>query len=96
MTEFDRRWQACAARARQAAPEPAAVPAGLATRAWAQWTAQSAGSAAALWTALSFRALVLATIALIVCAAAEFYAAPRGSVFAPHLEDIVTNVMGTL
>ena len=96
MNEFDRRWQDCAARARQEAADPVRVPAGLATRAWAQWRAQPSNSLAAVWAALSFRALILATIALIACALTEFYATSPGSAFAPHIEDVVTSVLGTL
>lgn len=92
MTEFDSRWQECAARARQTGSAPAQAPAGLATRAWAQFTAVTAPAVASAWPSLSWRALVLATVVLVVCLAAEFYSASSASAFAPHLEDLVTRI----
>jgi hypothetical protein len=92
MNEFDRRWQDCAARARQEELSLTPVPVGLATRAWARWLEQSNSSLAAAWTALSWRALVAATIVLAILALAELRSAPAGRPLAPHLEDVVTNV----
>ena len=96
MHEFDRRWQACAAQARQGVAAPVQVPAGFATRTWARWTASSRPSPAAVWTALSLRALILATAVLAVLAVAEYATAAAGSALTPHLEDVVANVWGTL
>jgi hypothetical protein len=96
MNEFDRRWQDCAARARQEAAGAVQVPAGLATRVWARHTAESSDPRAGAWASLSLRALILATIALIVCAVTELCTAPPASAFAPHLEDMVTSVWGRL
>ena len=96
MNDFDRRWRECAARVRAEAAGPVLVPAGVATRAWAQWTAQSSAFPAAAWPALALRALILASIALLLCAATEFYTTSSDSVFAPHVEDVVTSVWGNL
>ena len=96
MHEFDHRWQACAAQARQEVAGPVQAPAGFATRTWARWTASSRPSPAAAWTALSFRTLILATVVLAVLAVAEYSTASAGSALAPHLEDVVANVWGTL
>lgn len=102
MSDFQRRWQQCTARARQesAALEPA--PAGLAARVWARWRTEAAAAclpdapAPTPWLALSFRALVVATIALAACAALDYYTASPGNTFAPHLEDVVTHVWDAL
>ena len=94
MTDFDRRWQECAARARESQAEPSAAPSGLATRAWAQYLAQADAAPSAMWPALSFRALVLATIVLLACLSTEYFAAASDDVFAPHLEDVATSVWG--
>jgi len=96
MNEFDRRWQDCAARARQGVVGSVEVPVGFATRAWARWTAQSRTSAVTAWTALSFRVLVVATIVLALLALTELRTASPGSSLAPHLEDAVTNVWRAL
>ena len=95
MNEFDRRWQDCAARARQEDLALVPVPVGFATRAWARWLAQSNSSLAA-WTALSFRALVVATIVLAILALTELRTASPGSSLAPHIEDAVTNIWRAL
>lgn len=96
MNEFDRRWRDCASRACQGATDPVQIPAGFATRAWARWTAQSRTSLASAWTALSLRALILATIVLCICALTEYYATSPGCVLTPHLEDVVAIAWGTL
>ena len=102
MSDFQSRWQQCAARARQEKAAAEAAPAGLATRVWARWRAEAearlgpGARAPSPWLALSWRALVLATIALAACAALDYYTASPGSSFAPHLEDVVTNVWETL
>jgi hypothetical protein len=96
MSDFDRRWQDCVSLARQAASGPVEAPAGFATRAWSRWTAPSSPCPNADWTALSLRALILATIALLICAMTEFHSASAGSAFALHLEDVVTRVWGQL
>lgn len=95
MNEFERRWQACAAEARQAPGVPVAAPAGLATRTWARYLARSGVPALDAWAALSFRALVLATIALLICAAIEFCTPSQGSPLTLHLEDVVTSIWQT-
>lgn len=92
MNEFERRWQECAARARHAAADPVTAPAGFATRTWARWTAQPGRAEAAVWTALSLRALVLATAVLVICAVTELCSASADTVLPPHLEDVVTSV----
>ena len=96
MPEFDQKWQACATRARQEVADPVRIPAGFATRTWARWTERSRSSLAIAWTALSWRALILATAVLAVLAVAEYATASAGSALAPHLEDVVANIWGTL
>ena len=92
MSDFERRWQTCAARAREATAAPAELPAGLATRAWAQFTTSATNAASGVWPLLAWRALVLATLTLAVCLAAEFFAATPANAFTPHLEDLITQV----
>ena len=96
MPEFDQKWQACATRARQEVAGPVLIPASFATRTWARWTERPRPSPTAAWTALSLRALILATAVLAVLAVAEYSAAAAGSALAPHLEDVVANAWGTL
>jgi len=101
MSDFQRRWQQCTAWARRESAAPEAAPAGLATRVWARWRAQAeagllSAPAPSPWLALSFRALVVATIALAACAALDYYSSSPGSIFAPHLEDVVTHVWDAL
>jgi hypothetical protein len=92
MSEFESKWQECIGRARQAEADPIDVPAGFATRAWAEWTARASHAADALWPVLSLRALILTTIVLAMCIVTELCSASADTVFAPHLEDVVTTV----
>jgi hypothetical protein len=96
MNEFDRRWQSCAASARRATSAEAAVPAGFAGRVWAVWQSQRAAPTTAVWLDLSFRALVVASAALAVCAALDFWTAPLDGSFVPHIEDVVTRMLWML
>jgi hypothetical protein len=96
MNEFDHRWQACAARARQVPGGPVDVPPGFATRVWARWTSQSSPAPAAVWLGLSLRALMVATVVLAVCAAMELGNTGGEGSFVPHVEDVVTRMLWTL
>lgn len=66
MNEIDQRLEQLAARARNAAaPPPAELPFGLATRAIA--SALSASDTSALWTRFSLAALPVAMVATAAC-----------------------------
>ena len=45
---------------------------------------------------LLLSSMILAAVALVVLAVAEYSTAAAGSALAPHLEDVVANVWGTL
>jgi hypothetical protein len=77
MKDFDDRWQACAAQARQAAPRDDGVPFGFAARVAARGFASRATAPEVLWERLAFRLLVSAAALLVICAALEW----------PHLRD---------
>jgi hypothetical protein len=77
MKHFDGRWQACAARARQAAPRDEHAPFGFATRLAARGFASQPTAPEALWERLAFRLLVSAAALLLICATLE----------GPHLRD---------
>ena len=96
MNEFDRRWQTCAARAHETAGVEMDVPAGFAHRVWANWRSERSSPPAAVWLDLSLRALVVAAVALAVCAAMEFWTAPPEGSFVPHVEDVVTRMLWML
>jgi hypothetical protein len=51
---------------------------------------------AAVWLDLSLRALVVATAALVICGAIEFWTAPPEGGFVPHIEDVVTRILWIL
>jgi len=66
MNEIDQRLERLAARARNAAaPPPAELPFGLATRAIA--SARSASETSALWARFSLTALPVATVTTAAC-----------------------------
>ncbi|MCL4177078.1 MAG: hypothetical protein KJ072_04945 [Verrucomicrobia bacterium] len=79
MNDFDRKWQACATRARQAPGSDEPVPLGFTTRVLARaWpTPGSVASLEQIWQRLTWRSLAVTGVFLAVCAVLEL----------PHLRD---------
>jgi hypothetical protein len=96
MHEFDRKWQIFAARARQAPDAECSLPAGFAARVVARWQSPPNTSLSNLWLQLGLRALTAATAALVISALLEFHTIQRPSVFMPHIEDTVAQVIWML
>jgi hypothetical protein len=71
MKNFDLKWQALAAKARQAPRREAAAPAGFASRVMARTRAREDISAEEIWWRLIVRFLGLAIPVLILCALLE-------------------------
>ena len=92
MNDFDSKWQACVACARQAAARDEAAPLGFATRVLAVARDKTAPSVDGVWERLVFRSLAGVLALLVVCAALEL----------PHLRDArplepgVENAVGQL
>lgn len=79
MNDFKKKWQICAARARESAPPPDAAPFGFAARVQrAVLLSASANSGLELaWQRLTWQSLSLVSAVLVICALIEL----------PHLND---------
>lgn len=77
MNDFDSKWQACAARARQAAPRDDAAPFGFTTRVLAVGRKRPAAAAAGIWERFALGSLAGVLALLALCAVLEL----------PHFRD---------
>jgi hypothetical protein len=79
MNDFDRKWQECAARARQAPARDEPIPLGFTTRVLARaWPSPaSVASLEQIWQRLTWRSLAVTGVLLAACAVLEM----------PHLRD---------
>jgi hypothetical protein len=79
MNDFDRKWQECAARARQAPARDEPIPLGFTTRVLARaWPSPaSVASLEQIWQRLTWRSLAVTGVLLAACAVLEL----------PHLRD---------
>lgn len=96
MNEFDRKWQAFAARARLISEGDTSVPPGFAAGVIARWGPAENASLPNLWLQLGLRSLAAAAVMLVICALMEFHAIKPPCVFAPHVEDTVAQVFWML
>ena len=97
MNEFDRRWQECAARAREAGRPEESAPPGFAGQVVARWRAGgTAPSASLVWERYSLRALAAVVLLLVACVAVEARLSRHENAFVPHVEDAVAKVFWML
>ncbi len=98
MNNFDSKWKACAARAKDAPERDTAAPFGFATRVLAAAPAR-AGETVSLevvWQRLTMRSLGLVGAVLVVCAVLELPHWRDRQPFAPGVENTVAQVVWTL
>ncbi len=98
MNDFDRKWQACAARARQAPGRDQPVPLGFAVRVLARaWPAPgSAASLEQIWQRLTWRSLAVTGVFLAVCAALELPHFRNQKPLEPGIENAVAQLVWRL
>jgi hypothetical protein len=98
MKLFDRKWQIGAARARQAPALPLReIPFGFATRVVAEWQGRTqAVSPDAVWERLSLRALVCASVLLLISLAWSSSLSGDGQMLKPSLEHTVADLFWML
>lgn len=97
MSEFNRHWQECLTRARQAPPRPDEAPFGFATRVFAATaTARRGSSLAGVWQRLGLRALAGVVAALLVLGSLEYRDRPAPGLATPGIEHMVTQVFWML
>lgn len=98
MKLFDRKWQIGAAEARKAtAPQLQGIPFGFATRVVAGWQSRTrAASPEAIWERLGLRALVCASVLLLISLAWSSSISADVQAFKPSLEHTVADLFWML
>jgi hypothetical protein len=96
MGDFDSKWQACAARARQAAARDDTAPLGFATRVLAFARQRSTPSPESIWERLALRSLAGALALLAVCAVFELPHFRDSRPLAPGVENTIAQLVWSL
>ena len=96
MNDFDTKWQACAARARQASFRDEQPPFGFATRVVAQTTQWAAAPVDFAWDRVLARLLAGAVAVLLVCAAVELPHLRNAQPLQPGIENAVAQLVWSL
>jgi len=96
MNGFDTKWQACAARARQASPRDEQPPFGFATRVVAQAMQPGAAPPEFAWDRVLARLLAGAVAVLLVCAAVELPHFRDTQPLKPGIENAVAQLVWSL
>lgn len=96
MRDFDTKWQACAARARQASPRDEQSPFGFATRVAARAVASGTTPMEFAWEHILARWLAGAAAILLVCAAVEMPHFRDAQPLQPGIENAVAQLVWSL
>ncbi len=96
MNDFDTKWQACAARARQTPPRDEQPPFGFATRVVAQAMPPGAAPMDFAWDRVLARLLAGAVAVLLVCAAVELPHFRNTQPLKPGIENTVAQLVWSL
>ena len=96
MNEFERKWQICAAQARQAPAVSEAPPLGVATRAAACCMTSKVSEVAQIWERLALRWLAGVAALLVVCVVVEAPHLRSAPVFQPGLENTISQLVWKL
>jgi hypothetical protein len=97
MNDFEKRWQECASRARQAEDETESPAPGFAARVWARsQTEETAIPWEALWLRWSLRSLIGVSIILTACLTMEMINPENSHSLIPHVEDTVAEMFWML
>jgi hypothetical protein len=96
MNNFERKWQDCAARARQVPQPDDSIPHGFATRVVALAWQSSSGSLELVWQRLTWRCLGLTLAVLIICAALEIPSSLERPTLNPGVENAVAQLVWSL
>jgi hypothetical protein len=96
MNDFDTKWQACAARARQAPSRDEQPPFGFATRVLAQAMPPGAAPLDFTWDRVLARLLAGAVAVLLVCAAVELPHFRDAQPLKPGIENAVAQLVWSL
>lgn len=96
MKDFDARWRACAARARQAAPGDEDAPFGFAARVVALGCQPQKPAADATWERLAMRLLAGTVGLLVICALLEMPHLCNRHPLEPGIENTVAELVWSL
>jgi len=96
MNDFDTKWQACAARARQTPRRDEQPPFGFATRVVAQAMRPGAAAVDFAWDRVLSRLLAGAVTVLLVCAAVELPHFRDPQPLKPGIENAVAQLVWSL
>lgn len=96
MNDFDTKWQACAARARQTPPRDEQPPFGFATRVVATALRPGAAPLEFAWDRVLARLLAGAVAVLLVCAAVELPHFRDTQPLKPGIENAVAQLVWSL
>jgi hypothetical protein len=96
MKNFDARWQACAARARQATPRDEEAPFGFAARVVARGLRPQSPAPDSAWERLAMRLLAGAVGLLVICAVLEMPHLRNTQPLEPGVENTVAQLVWSL
>ena len=96
MKDFDTKWQACAAQARQAVRRDETAPFGFATRVAAQASQPGTRPSELAWDRLAARWLAGAVAVLVVCAVVELPHFRDAQPLEPGIENAVAQLVWSL
>jgi hypothetical protein len=96
MNDFDSKWQACAMRARQAAPRDDAAPFGFATRVLAVGWPRPAVSPAGVWERFALGSLAGVLALLAICAVLELPHFRDSRPLEPGVENTIAQIVWSL
>jgi len=96
MKDFDKKWQICVAKARQAAARSESPPLGFARRVLGQELPPMEKGLEAIWERLAMRLLAGVAGVLIVCAVLEVPNLRAGPLLKPGIENTVSQVVWKL
>ncbi len=98
MTNFDRNWQVCAARARENARADESAPFGFASRVLsaARNSLERPVSMEEVWQRLTWRSLAVVASVLVICAAIELPHFSSRTTMKPGIENTVAQLVWTL
>jgi hypothetical protein len=96
MNEFEKRWQECAARARQEARADEQAPPGFATRVLALSAEKQSASPLEILFRMTLRTLGCATTLLLALVVLEAASSHSSRMKVPHIENTVAQVFWLL
>lgn len=96
MSDFNKRWSRCAAKAREAGLRDSSTPVGFATRVLAARQPAPESGLELIWSRWAWRSLAGVAAGLVVCAALELPHLRDQHPFSPGVENTVAQLLWRL